>query len=599
MLSAAATTPAANAPANPTIAPFSGQAVGSPTAFHAANAPSFSQAYWAAKGTQSQTAVKPTAQPRTERNGSKSNSQNTGATPPAPKDSNSQKGTTPAAAPAALAAPGPAVAAPTPGVPQAIAMLLSDEEPIRQSIDSSEVTQPTVSYQPETKIAPPVETAQPAETPIASPRETAAEQRDHRSDVPLVSDAPPSSEVEANPPQLEQTTSAPAPATHSPQLATLSQLPAHSSAGPQPPAPNNPAAQAEPANISARDSQNLANSANQASAAAQTQLPLSSAATLIAATGESAPSAKSADENREIIAQRVQPGLPVLSSPAQPGAIQSIQSLDSTGNGTAQNSGGSAQSGGHSPAQAAAQSPAQTHSGEDTKPGATDPSQSTSKDPNATVAATQGPPAIALSTAVANASAGTSQSAHLAAAEAAAAQSGAFASASTKSPQANSPAADSPQSSAPMLPSLPRSLSDVSQATQLYQRVAGAEMHIAMDTDLLGSIDLRAMVHQGSLSATIGVQRADVQTLLVNELPALQHSLAERNLQVAQISVLAGSVGSGTNANSQPRDQQNQPGPHASAAPDYRDDPPSFVSGAHMSEIAPVATNSARLSVLA
>ena len=67
----------------------------------------------------------------------------------------------------------------------------------------------------------------------------------------------------------------------------------------------------------------------------------------------------------------------------------------------------------------------------------------------------------------------------------------------------------------PALPSsLPTSLNDVVQASRLYQRVGGAEMHIAMDTDLLGWIDLRAVIHQSGLTATIGVQHADVQALL-------------------------------------------------------------------------------------
>lgn len=81
----------------------------------------------------------------------------------------------------------------------------------------------------------------------------------------------------------------------------------------------------------------------------------------------------------------------------------------------------------------------------------------------------------------------------------------------------------------PALPSsLPASLNDVVQASRLYQRVGGAEMHIAMDTDLLGSIDLRAVVHQSGLTAAIGVQHADVQALLSSELPGLQHALSQR-----------------------------------------------------------------------
>lgn len=103
----------------------------------------------------------------------------------------------------------------------------------------------------------------------------------------------------------------------------------------------------------------------------------------------------------------------------------------------------------------------------------------------------------------------------------------------------------------------PQSLNDVVKASDLYQRVGGAEMHISMDTDLLGSIDVRAVVHQSTLTATIGVSRADVQTLLANELPALQHSLSEQSLNVHEISVMSGSIGARTdlNGNSQ---QQHQ-----------------------------------------
>ena len=135
--------------------------------------------------------------------------------------------------------------------------------------------------------------------------------------------------------------------------------------------------------------------------------------------------------------------------------------------------------------------------------------------------------------------------------------------------------AQSAASSTP-LPMLPRSLGEVSQATQLYQRMSGAEMHVSMDTDLLGSIDLRAVMHQGSLSATIAVQRPDVQSLLVNELPALQHSLAEKNLQVGQISVTAGSVGSEANPQEQTPPDRRQPQTQTAQpmAPVYGDGPP-------------------------
>lgn len=107
----------------------------------------------------------------------------------------------------------------------------------------------------------------------------------------------------------------------------------------------------------------------------------------------------------------------------------------------------------------------------------------------------------------------------------------------------------------------PQSLSDVVKASELYQRVGGAEIHISMDTDLLGSIDVRAVVHQSTLTATIGVERADVQTMLANELPALQHSLSEQSLHINEISVMSGSIGarSDLSGNSQPQHHAAQP----------------------------------------
>jgi flagellar hook-length control protein FliK len=88
-------------------------------------------------------------------------------------------------------------------------------------------------------------------------------------------------------------------------------------------------------------------------------------------------------------------------------------------------------------------------------------------------------------------------------------------------------------------------------------------MHINMQMDLLGAVDLHASIHQGALTATIGVQHSDVQALLSNDLPILQHALAEQNLHVEQISVLDHSAGGrmdlGGNAQQQPQQQTLPP----------------------------------------
>jgi flagellar hook-length control protein FliK len=106
---------------------------------------------------------------------------------------------------------------------------------------------------------------------------------------------------------------------------------------------------------------------------------------------------------------------------------------------------------------------------------------------------------------------------------------------------ANAAAADAKSVTA-QLPNPAANTPTAQQNAATLATPANSEMRVAMQTDLLGSIDLRAAVHQSTFSATIGVQREDVQALLANELPALQHALAEKNLQVAQISVLHNST---------------------------------------------------------
>lgn len=329
--------------------------------------------------------------------------------------------------------------------------------------------------------------------------------------------------------------------------------------------------------------------------ASNTPLSLPSAITLISATaagGDETALAKANLQNRQNIAQRIQPALPNLDAALAngPQAIQSSLVSEDNGRGGNSSGGSPAQSGGHSMDQAQ----------RDSKPsGARDSSQTSTQFLNGPASGPQNSSTANAASAAGTAAFGT-QSAHIAAHAAAQTNASGESAAATKS-LANGPSVTNQPSlpSSPITPSLPRSLSDVNQAAQLYQQIGRAEMHISMDTDALGSIDLRAVVHQGTLSATIGVQRADVQTLLVNELPALQHSLAEKNFQVNHISVLAGSIGSGANPNGQRGSQQHQRQAAPAFTSLFRDVPSPAVSRAHLNEVAALVGKSARLSVIA
>lgn len=118
----------------------------------------------------------------------------------------------------------------------------------------------------------------------------------------------------------------------------------------------------------------------------------------------------------------------------------------------------------------------------------------------------------------------------------------------------------SPSQPLPASPSLPASLSEMMRASELYQHMGNGEMHVAMQTELLGTIDLHATMRQSTLTATIGVQRADVQNLLANDLPALQHALADQHFHVEHIAVLDSSIGAHSGAaGEQPRQQNPLP----------------------------------------
>ena len=384
--------------------------------------------------------------------------------------------------------------------------------------------------------------------------------------------------------------------------------PAAKAAAQQDPGPTMVDLAAQLANIGGRPIQVTASPADN-SAAPQTSgiaqvLGTANTTATVSAQGQ-APlpqTAKTSSAAQRSIAQQIQPDIANLlgiASGANAVAAVNAAASNNAGNGTQNQGNGTA----HTAAQTAAQvSAAQTHSSDDSKgtgSGGTQDGRSALGQNSAaqvsavTLAANQ-------SALLTGANGEVSHAAGQVATQIATQANMAGATTDAKSAAAPSAGAQSLPTTTSLPASLPRSLDDVAQATQLYQRVGGAEMHIAMDTESLGAIDLRAVVHQGSLSATIAVQRPDVQTLLVNELPALQHSLAEKNLQVNQISVLAGSIGSGTNMNGEPHQQsQNRPSTPLFTGTFAQSDAEPAVSRVQGSESVLALGSSGRLSVLA
>jgi hypothetical protein len=71
----------------------------------------------------------------------------------------------------------------------------------------------------------------------------------------------------------------------------------------------------------------------------------------------------------------------------------------------------------------------------------------------------------------------------------------------------------------------------------------GGEIHVEFRSGALGPLEVRAVMHDGSVGAEIHVQGQEAHTLLAAGLPSLERALGERNVHVENISVYQGNTG--------------------------------------------------------
>jgi flagellar hook-length control protein FliK len=130
-------------------------------------------------------------------------------------------------------------------------------------------------------------------------------------------------------------------------------------------------------------------------------------------------------------------------------------------------------------------------------------------------------------------------------------------------PSPDSPAT-TPHAPTPLLQADGSSNRMVSSA-QLLAVSGHSEMRVAMDTDKLGPVELRARMVGDQLGAAILVEKRDAHAALAVELPVLQQALNEKHLRVDQVALLHGSFNSSTpNAGTQAK--QDQPSARRSPA---------------------------------
>jgi flagellar hook-length control protein FliK len=65
-----------------------------------------------------------------------------------------------------------------------------------------------------------------------------------------------------------------------------------------------------------------------------------------------------------------------------------------------------------------------------------------------------------------------------------------------------------------------------------------AEIRLAVQSDVLGPVEIRAEIKDNQVNASLAVQRHEARELLSNDLPSLQHSLADRDLRLDQIRIV-------------------------------------------------------------
>jgi len=129
---------------------------------------------------------------------------------------------------------------------------------------------------------------------------------------------------------------------------------------------------------------------------------------------------------------------------------------------------------------------------------------------------------------------------------------------------ASSPQA-APTSAAPTLP--PQDMDGTSNrivdSAKLMEAAGRSEMRIAMDTDKLGPVELRAHMVGDEVGAAITVEKRDAHAALAVELPALQQALSDKQLRVEQVTLLHASLGSTAGDTGASTKQEQRSGTHA------------------------------------
>jgi flagellar hook-length control protein FliK len=122
-------------------------------------------------------------------------------------------------------------------------------------------------------------------------------------------------------------------------------------------------------------------------------------------------------------------------------------------------------------------------------------------------------------------------------------------------------------SSPPSFPGMEAAASRFVNNAQLVQAAGHSEMRIAMDSDKLGAVELRARMIGDVVGAAITVEKREAHAILAVELPALQQALSDKQLRIEQVTLLHGSFSATTGDAGASTRQEERSAPHATTTP--------------------------------
>jgi flagellar hook-length control protein FliK len=105
-----------------------------------------------------------------------------------------------------------------------------------------------------------------------------------------------------------------------------------------------------------------------------------------------------------------------------------------------------------------------------------------------------------------------------------------------------------------------RASASTASSDRVTGSLAGAEMNVALRTEGLGAVQVRAHVTGDQVGASITVERHDAHAALANDLPALHQALSERQLRVENVFLQQGSAHAGSGIGDGAARQQQQGG---------------------------------------